>query len=623
MHLKAISFQGFRSFEGEEVIDIPDTPGVYLITGENKVDSKLGANGVGKSSFADGLCYCLYGKTSKGHRAKDIGNWTGEHLTIVSAEFEADGEDHIITRRWNPNSLIHQRCDRKSKTVDDAAVVDVVGMDYKTFLATVLFAQGGECFMDKGSTAQAQALSQVLNLDVWEDRSKSAKRIVGEAEEYKREREDNLLVFKAQKKALIEQYNSLCDREDAWEDEQAKTEKDLINQLDASDVARVNAETAYAETSEIYKCHDESYNDARHEARNARDGIENFEKSRSRLIIEHTALITRGELLARSAKQWGDVIESDGDACLTCGQEITEKMARKEFDSFQNELTKLQREVLATKVKKDKFSARISKMKAEVERLIDLREKANDLANDAQACQIAAHSKLSVAKRITKRILELVEDLRKDKNPHTAAIDEINEKLNQLKSFIRIEKKEIKVQAKVIDRYGYWIKGYLAIRLWKLDRAMDEFAAKMNSSCEQLGLNGWEVFCETVKKVGTKGELKPAFNIMATSPNSPHPVPWGIWSGGEEQRLRLAGNAAFSDLVCDRLGVRPSLEIWDEPTQHLSSQGCDDLMEFFKYRSRVLNKQVWVIDHRTLHSGDIDGHWHFIKDDTGTHIQAA
>jgi len=73
------------------------------------------------------------------------------------------------------------------------------------------------------------------------------------------------------------------------------------------------------------------------------------------------------------------------------------------------------------------------------------------------------------------------------------------------------------------------------------------------------------------------------------------------------QRLILAGNVAFSDISCARLGVTPALEVWDEPTNHLSAEGVEDLSYFLKDRSTVKGRTILFIDHKTIDSGVFDG----------------
>jgi energy-coupling factor transporter ATP-binding protein EcfA2 len=120
-----------------------------------------------------------------------------------------------------------------------------------------------------------------------------------------------------------------------------------------------------------------------------------------------------------------------------------------------------------------------------------------------------------------------------------------------------------------------------------------------------LGWVGWSVVF-AVERETKAGTVARGFNVLVSSPESQEPVPWTSWSGGEMQRLRLAGAMGFGNLVANRRG-KSSLEIWDEPTAHLSAGGIADLLQWFRIRAEAENKTIWLIDHRSLDSGEFAG----------------
>lgn len=617
---RSISFQGFRSFRDEEVMKLPKTPGVFLITGENQVEPELGANGVGKSSFADGLCWGLFGKTSKGHRAKDIGNWTGDYLTAVSINFYDECGDNTITRRWNPNALVHQLEDYDPKTIEQHDVERILGLNYKLFLATVLFSQSGKSFMELGPSGQAEALSDVLNLSVWEDRSNGAKIATKVHRGQWEELDQSVKELRAKRGALVDEYNYSVVKEGLWKDEQKKSRKALLLLLDEADVLQVEAHASMEEADRLSRKIGKETDKHKIRVDRYREQIQRVDNQINDLRVQEAQQQTLMHGVQSEVRRYSDLLNAKTGRCPYCDNQLQKDVIEKELRSLkrreqdrENKLYDTEEELVEAKKNKDCVHA--LKLEAIDDRILARNDK-TEAANHYQDC-------VDTYQRAEKAIVIIqtqIKSLKKEKNPHAETLDELDRKIDFLAHEIKHGAAEARRREVWADRANYWSQGFLRIRLWLLERAMCEFEAKMLNSFDMLGLKGWNVSCNTEKTLKTGG-TKPALTILVSSPESPEPVPWGVWSGGEEQRLKVAGSAAFSDLVCDRMGVRPSMEIWDEPTQHLSGEGCDDLMEFFGHRARMLKKQIWVIDHRTTASGEVDGHWHFTKNEYGTHIK--
>jgi len=64
------------------------------------------------------------------------------------------------------------------------------------------------------------------------------------------------------------------------------------------------------------------------------------------------------------------------------------------------------------------------------------------------------------------------------------------------------------------------------------------------------------------------------------------------------------------------------LEVWDEPTAHLSVQGVEDLLDFMYDRAHNDGKQLWLVDHRSLDAGYFDGGVTVAKTEFGSTIES-
>ena len=59
----------------------------------------------------------------------------------------------------------------------------------------------------------------------------------------------------------------------------------------------------------------------------------------------------------------------------------------------------------------------------------------------------------------------------------------------------------------------------------------------------------------------------------------------------------------LSNLIQTSKGVKSSILVFDEPTQHIGTKGITDLLDFLYETARAEKKQIWLIDHRTLDYG--------------------
>ncbi len=98
--------------------------------------------------------------------------------------------------------------------------------------------------------------------------------------------------------------------------------------------------------------------------------------------------------------------------------------------------------------------------------------------------------------------------------------------------------------------------------------------------------------------------------------------PWEAWSGGEGQRLRLAGTLALSNLILRQFNRTCNIQIWDEALRWLSGSGKEDMLTLLQEAAHNQNKQIWVVDQSEL-AFSFDGVVKVVKDEGGSHIVLA
>jgi DNA repair exonuclease SbcCD ATPase subunit len=118
-----------------------------------------------------------------------------------------------------------------------------------------------------------------------------------------------------------------------------------------------------------------------------------------------------------------------------------------------------------------------------------------------------------------------------------------------------------------------------------------------------------------------KGTVKRGFTLLVESPMNNMAVPFSVWSGGEGQRLRLAGTLGLMDFIHTQRGTTCNIEIFDEPTQFLSEEGIQTLLETLFHRARILERKIFIIDHRQFKKfGHFSGIISVVKSTAGSEV---
>jgi DNA repair exonuclease SbcCD ATPase subunit len=205
-------------------------------------------------------------------------------------------------------------------------------------------------------------------------------------------------------------------------------------------------------------------------------------------------------------------------------------------------------------------------------------------------------------------------------NPYQDLLDKAELSISQTRKQIAATKLDIEAASTTLEARRYWVKGFKDLRLWLIEDALAELEIETANALQQLGLFGWTVTFE-VERETQAGTVSRGFNVLVRSPSTDKPVRWESWSGGETQRLRIAGALALAQVVKARRAAVPGFEIWDEPTTHLSDTGIADLLTFFRGRALEQRRLVWLIDHRSHKAGSFDGEYRVVRTSNGSRIK--
>ena len=569
MHIDLVRIQKFRSFMELKEFNFPVGHGLYFMTGDNRAEPRLGANGAGKSTVWDAIVWCLYGKTTKGLRASDIANWDIGKEARVEVKFTHEGSQYSVTRSWSPNKWF---------LVDDDGVITeltddvtnplkaLLGIEFNPFLNCILMAQGQpDMFLDLRPEAKASLFSEVMGLDRWLAYSEIASKKATELEEA------------------------------------AKVLKNKISDLEGQMVAweKIDFSIKITAWEQQRTLHIEEFQQASDKAMDKRDALEERFEGLDLPGLAKKVQSLRDKM-AESAvriKAYKSTLAffEEADECPTCKQPLDHRAIADQI----KQLTKL-----LDQEKKD-FDSINEEWKVKDAMLQDLRfdeRKLENLDKELQRIKIEANK------------------LREERNPYKDEQARFDKELDRVDDALYRHKEELDILNERILMNRFWVREFKDIRLELIAEALTQLEVEVNSAVIKLGLEDWQLFFE-VDRETKSGSIQRGFSVKVLSPHNDRAVPWEAWSGGEAQRLRIATNMGLSDLIRAHKGVTVDIEVYDEPTQYLSPQGVDDLLEALSARAIDENRQIWLVDHRSLAHGCFDGVCSVIKTETGSHFE--
>lgn len=604
----SITLEGIRSFTKKNTFRLKGDPGLYLLSGENRVEPSLGANGSGKSSLWAGLCWALYEKDPRGLRAGNVGSWQGENKTSAEVEIWCStGQPINIERSWNPNAL-HVG----GKPADQSAVDDITRLSLTAFLNSVYIGQFGRMFLDLSPAEKSTLFSEALDLDGWVKKS----RIASQKFDFLKDKANDCNREVARLKGRLSgvQDANFQQMSDEWEQDQRdmvsrdtkklKNLKDKIepymHSIPKLEEAKTLAGTLAADEWDSMSELSEDVDDLNKKIRR---------ESRTEAEVS-TKLKAERKYLER-------VINAGVDTCPECGQVLPNEESI-DIDSIKSEIDALEVKLKATEDHQKSLQKSIDEINEDVRK----RQKTHSALKDkANAIERSLAEEKSEERNLTRQAVEIQKTLNESPtNPWIARIEKQRKDIQSLKRSILKGNMEEKDYSKKASQTKYWVQGFKDLRLEIIGDALARLESEVSANLDHLGMSGWRIEFSLDRQTKS-GSLQRGFHTFISSPYNPEPVPWEAWSGGETQRLRLAATMALADVLQDSAGIRWNLEVWDEPSTWLSEQGIEDLLRSLRERAERTGKEVWIVDHRSLSSGEFSGEAVVIKDHEGSRVE--
>ena len=596
--INTVWLHNFKSFRGKHEITLPTQPGLYFLTGKNEDKPSLETNGVGKSTILDAIYWCLYGSTLRGLKGPDIITWE-EKTASVKVDMQVGDRKFQVKRTQAPNNLLLIENGQET-IIDQQALQTIIRLTPTSFLYSVILPQFNEAFFDLGPTQKLTLFSQIMELDFWLLKSK-------EADKKGEEIENQLNSLNSEISANIGRSNLLKEDIDRLKLDEAKYDKNISNE---------NAMVAERKAQMLYNKQrlEKQLLELDGQAEDVHDEVKQIEaeetanrtKIKAANNIKETAssavavLKNRLSALKASKMAMGEL----GTECTTCHQPITKL-------HVQAQQTALARQQKALEAELTTAEAELAEKLANVEELesieADRRQRLRQAQKAYDSAYEAANEVQGALNGVLRDLTNIEPKLRtKVINPYRL---QINHKLSQLKETeaqITADRDTARGLQKALDETNFWVGGFKRIRLFIIEDTLKTLEIEINNCLVNLGLQDWLIELDVERENKTGGVTK-GFTVLVYPPNVKRPIRWEAFSGGEAQRLKLAGNLGLANLIMHRAGLVNTIEFYDEPSQHLSPKGLYDLVETLNDRALDGGKTIFLIDHHTIEYG------HFVQ----------
>lgn len=601
--------KNFGSFRGEHKYALDKNPGLYFIRGVNKLQPTLTSNDAGKSTFfADALCWCLTGTTIRDQRpGGSVESWDSKGEVSVSLTVQCRDAEHQVFRSRRPNRL-----QLDGREVQQVEIDRIIGLTDATLRRTVLIGQFGTLFLDLTPEEQAKMFTEILDLDVWLAASDRANKRVAERGIELRKLQDELNRTRGSLDEVISQYNDVCDAEDDFEDEmkdQVAEQREALQALEAEKAQNAGLEGGVATPQELAAI-DEACAHLRADWQTKKD--EREELSRTIAAKQSTFVI-----LQRLKEKYEAA--SKAEVCPECGQKVAKvhiatkiREANREVSRMedtiallQNDLAILDKEVSELRLL---FTKKETAALAERQRIDEMREK------QFQAARQEERHKEAIA-----NVKKKIEELKARVNPYTERADWLKKRHDQFKADVSLFSRQVLDAEEEVQEAKFWVGAFKEIRLKEIDEALQELEIATTTHAQALGLRNWSLKLQT-ERVTQSGSVSTKFTAMIFPPDSKTAIPWKRYGGGVSQRWQIAVALGLAEVLLARAGITPNIQLFDEPSHHMSEGGVENLIEYLKERSQDLRQAIFFIDHHHYASGEFDGIITVEKDKTGSHI---
>lgn len=618
MEFLALEWSDFKSFVGEHRLDFSRyTPGLYFLRGENQVEPELGSNGAAKSTLLDVISWILFGRSMRGIRSPDLVPWKPSDRPRASLRLRIDKTTTTIRRTYRPTHLTITRKGGKETPITQEQLDDLIGLTPAVFENSIVIGQFTRLFFDLKPREKMNIFTSLLDLDYWLVCSENASSTLGVIEDDVHETQHKVDIINTR---IEEIQRTIVDLE---RDQETSAESIRVKVAEVEGHKRsldIKRRTVKKKIFKIKKLHTKTKK-LQKQAKKAEDGMnETMLLIRKQLSSLSSSVQVQNILIAERRKQERQ-LKRARNTCPTCGQRISAAHRRKELakigkekHELESKFQSLEKDYVVSNRAENETQHHLTNAHTEETRLrlkvenytLDLNQlqhKESSLTTDIQNCD------------------NTLTDLEQRKSDSANKLRKQQTRLTKLKSERREERRALRELQQASEQVRFWIRGFKEIRLYELEETLVSLQTEINSYLIDLGMENWSVHLDSERETKS-GKISRGFQMMVDpgTGDNRRARPWEVWSGGEGQRIRLAGTLALSNLILKQFNRSSNLQIWDEALIWLSGSGKTDMLELLQETAHREQKQIWVIDQSDL-SFPFDGTITVVKDRNGSRLK--
>jgi DNA repair exonuclease SbcCD ATPase subunit len=580
--------EGFKSFTDTTEIAFSPDAGLKFLGGRNLVEPSLGANGAGKSSCWDAICWCFYGVTPRGHRASDLSAWDAKRHAHVMVKLIEDGTEHRLLRSSHPERLLLD--EQPAEQVDFDRII---GMGRASFFQSVIFGQSHPLFYDLPVPQRGALLDEILDLELWLRLSTRAAERARTQQTELDDRARNIAFLRGQMKALPDK-EELQTKADEWDDEQQDKIEEAIEAVNRLEKQEVGLDKAVATLEAQINTDAVGTQDK---------GIAAQKKDIDSLTIVCAKHDFRLADIARMSRFY-----TEHDRCPECRRPLPSEFVDKQLATMEKERELTRAQITATNKLITQHRKALADMQQE-------RQSETDTERELAGLRGELRGVIRQLEREEQHVKDLLY-IRKNRNPFTAELATLADKRRDLQTQLRGAVAEHGRTEASLGRMDYWKSGFKRVRLFEIGKVLQRLELETANAAESLGLIGWRIGFQTETETKS-GSTRHGVQITVTTGDGDRTR---AWSPGELQRVRLAITLGLAHFIQEMAGVTYRFEVWDEPTSWLSEEGIEDLLETLAYRANSAQRSVWIIDHRSFDKTAFDEIWTATKTLEGTTV---
>lgn len=582
--MKKIKFQKVKIANflsvGNKGIEIDFNKGITLITGFNQDNG--GKNGIGKSTIADAIFWCLFGSPIRDIKKDKLQHNKSNNDCKVSLSFsvqtENDVKNYELTRHLNPSKVefYSDSEDITQSTIqkNEEFIKSLIGANEEVFNNCVIMTANNTLpFMAQKKVDKRKFIEGILQLNIF---SEMLLKTRSEFNDLKKENDlisnnfvneqKNLEIFENQKlngeKQKLEKIKTFQNKIK----ENNKLLKDLTDQQTNSEE---NIDTELKNVSSQIKI--------------LQKGIE----KENLKIQKQNKTETEIRLKISQKQNEKDSFLKKGNTCPTCNREYCKEdiqLVDNKIEEINSEVKKLSQELEEIKPKLKESKDLINKINNGIEKLEDNKTKLLEKKSEIRLKQ----EKIKNISEKNKEYEKYIEDIKNEKNDYDQNIEKCKLKILEIENKLKEIKKELQVlnSAKfILSEEG--IKTFIIKKIINvLNTRLNFYLKELNAPCTCYFD---ELFEETIYNLDKK-ECS-YFNF----------------SGGERKRIDLAILFMFQDLLKFQSNIEFSLNIYDELFDSaLDDDGADKVLEILKNKVEKYNESIYIISHKNCTKAHIE-----------------